>query len=94
MVPMNQGSSGDADTENGLVDTVGEGQGGMNGEAAWRHIHYHMENSHRDFAVWLRELKPVLRDNLEGWEVRGRGHKYTYGWCVLMCGRYQHNIVK
>jgi len=51
MVPMNQGSSGDADTENGLVDTVGEGEGGMNGEAVWRHIHYHTENSHREFAL-------------------------------------------
>ena len=27
-----QGRTGDADVENGLVDTAGEGAGGMNGE--------------------------------------------------------------
>ena len=34
MVPMHQlaGSNGDADIENGLVDTVGEGAGGTDGE--------------------------------------------------------------
>ena len=35
------------------------------------------------FAVWLRELKPGLRTNLEEWdgegEWRGREHMYTYG---------------
>ena len=29
-----QGSKADADTENRLVDTVGEGEGGMNGESS------------------------------------------------------------
>ena len=28
-----QGRNGDADVENGLADTVGEGEGGMNGES-------------------------------------------------------------
>ena len=30
-----------------------------------------------------------------GWEgsSRGRGHKYTYDWCMLMYGRNQYNIV-
>ena len=25
---------------------------------------------------------------------RGKGHMYTYGWCMLMYGRNQHNIAK
>ena len=40
-----------------------------------------------EFAVILRELKPGLCDNLEGWDEvgrgkevqEGRGHMYTYG---------------
>ena len=53
-----------------------------------------------EFPVWLRELKPGLCNNLEGWGEAGgggdimRGHMYTYGWFMLMCGRKQHNIVK
>ena len=42
--------------------------------------------SQREFAVWLRELKQGLCDNLEGgvgrgWQggSRGRGHMYIYG---------------
>ena len=38
-----------------------------------------------EFPVWLRELKPGLCNNLEGWGEAGgggdimRGHMYTYG---------------
>ena len=33
------------------------------------------------FAVWLRELKPVLCDNLEGWDGRSkREGTYVYLW--------------
>ena len=59
-------------------------------------------NSQWEFAIWLRELKLGLCNNLEEWEgVRyGREIKdredtcYTYGWFMLMYGRDQHNIVK
>ena len=43
-----------------------------------------MEN----FAVWLRELKPVLCDNLEGWDGVGEGRRlkregtYVYLWLI------------
>ena len=44
-----------------------------------------------EFAVWFRELKQGLCDNLEGgwkgrWEggLGGRGHGCTYGWFLLM----------
>ena len=34
-----QGRTGDADVENGLVDTAGEGAGGMNGEQQYWQIY-------------------------------------------------------
>ena len=34
-----QGSSGDADVENGLVDTVWEGEGGMSRESASMYVY-------------------------------------------------------
>ena len=37
-----QGSSGDADTENRRVDTVGEGEGGRIERIVWKQTHYHM----------------------------------------------------
>ena len=39
-----QGSSGETDTENRLMDKGWgeEGEGEMNGKAAWMHIHEHM----------------------------------------------------
>ena len=55
-------------------------------------------DSHWEFAMWLRELKPGLCNNLEGWDgeggSRGRRHRYTYGWFMLICGRNQHNIIE
>ena len=45
--------------------------------------------------LWLRELKPGLRDDLEGWDGVGGGREVqegTYvhlGWLVLMYGRNQ-----
>ena len=43
-------------------------------------------DSQWEFAVWLRELKQELCNNLEGWdgegdgrEAQGRGCMYTYG---------------
>ena len=45
-------------------------------------IHYHMQNSQWEFAVWLRELKLVLCDNLEGWNGVGTGRE-VYEWGVI-----------
>ena len=42
------------------------------------------------FAVWLRELKPVLYDNLEGWDGAGEGRRlkregtYVYLWLIYV----------
>ena len=35
--------------------------------------------SQREFAVWLRELKPGLRNNLEGWDGEGGGRDIQVG---------------
>ena len=59
-------------------------------------------DSQWEFAVWLRELKPGLCNNLEEvrwggrWEggSKGRGNMNTYGWFVLVFGRNQYNSVK
>ena len=59
-------------------------------------------DSQWEFAVWLRELKPGLSNNLEWWDgeedgrqvQEGGGHMYTYGWFMLMFGRNENNSVK
>ena len=55
-------------------------------------------DSQWEFAVWPRELKQGLCNNLEGWDgeggSRGRGYMYTYGWFILMFDRKQQNYVK
>jgi len=98
-----QGSNGDADTENRLVGTAGEGQGGR-----WRQQHW---DAHITACKQMAsgELPPeagspnlVLCDHLEGRNSVGGGwvaqeggdiHK-TYGWFMLMYGRNPHNMVE
>ena len=47
-------------------------------------------DSQGDFAVWLRELKQGLCDNLEGWDGRERGEGFrregtwVYQWLILV----------
>ena len=69
------------------MDTVGEGEGGMNGQSS---THTHTlpckTDSQREVAV-QQGAGPSARDNLEGrmgverWEgdSRGKGHAHTYG---------------
>ena len=76
-----------------------EGDSGMYGESNMEtYITICKIDSHWEFAVWLRELTPGLCNNLEKCDgeggSRGRGHRYTYGWFMLMFGRNQHNTIK
>ena len=79
-----QGSAGDADIENRLVDIGGKGGVGQTERVAWKHIHEHSKIDGKwEFAVWHRELNPVLCNSLEGWDGRemggisqGRGRMY------------------
>ena len=76
--------------------------GGRRGWKSWENSMDHIATCEIDsmwgFAVWHRELDPVLGENLERWggggAMRGRGRMYTCGWFMLMYGRGQHNIIK
>ena len=63
-----QGNNREEDIENSLVDTVGEEEGGMNWERSTEtySLLYVKLDSQWEFAVWCKELNPVLCDSLEG----------------------------
>ena len=93
-----QGSNGDKDIQNRLVDTVEEGR--TNWEQHGNiHITICKTDSQWACAVWHRELNPVLRNYLEGWDGAGdrgsreRKHMCTCSW-FMMYGRNQYNIVE
>ena len=75
--------------ENRPMDTGGgkKGDGEMYGESNMETYNTIWKiDSKWEFAVGRGELKPGLRDNLEGWdgeengrEMGRRGHMYTYG---------------
>ena len=96
-----QGSSGDADIKNRLVDTVGKVRVGWSGRAALKHTHQHMENRQplgicsltqgAQTAALSRTTRVGPGGRREGGP-KGRGHMYNYGRFMLMYGRKQHNI--
>ena len=78
-----QGGNGDADTENKLADTVGEGEGGTNGESSTETymLPYVKQRASRN--LLYDTGSSVLCDNLEGWEgvggereAQAGGHMY------------------
>ena len=99
-----QGSSGDADIENRLLDTVWEREGGMIWESSIETLYTTIckVDSQWEFVVWYREPKAGALGQPRGvgwgrkWEgsLGGRRHMYTYGWFMLTYGRSHHNIVK
>ena len=93
-----QSSNGDTDIENRFGDTVGEGDGGTNGESSMKTYTFTIckTDSQWEFAIWHTELELGLCDNLEGWDrgSKGKGRMYAYGWFTLMHGRNQCNTVK
>ena len=98
-----QGSKGDTDVNNTLLNSVGEGESGM----IW-------ENSIE--ACILSYVKQIASpgsmhetgcsawvhwDDPEGWDGEGGGrgvqdgeHMYTHGWFMSMYGKNHYNIVK
>ena len=86
------------------MDTaVEEGEGGTYGERNMEtYITICKRDSQWELAIWLRELKPVLCNNLEGWNGEGSGGEVQEGGdiripmtgFILMYGRIQHNSVK
>ena len=96
-------SKRDTDVKNRLLDSVGEGEGGM----IW-------ENSIETCILsYVKQIASpgsmhetgcsglVHWDNPEGWDgeggergVRDGEHMYTHGWFMSMYGKTHHNIVK
>ena len=87
-----QGSNGETDIENRLMDMERGGERGGEGEMYGKsntetYITICKIDSQKEFAVWLRKLKQGLCINLEGWGWGGipeggsigRGYLYTYG---------------
>ena len=96
-------SKRDTDAKNRLLDSVGEGKGGMLWEnstetrilphvkqiASPGSIH---ETGHSGLAHW---------EDPEGWDGEGGGrgvqdgeHMYTHGWFMSVYGRNHYNIIK
>ena len=64
-------------TENRLVDTVREREGGTNGASVMgtHTLLYVKQIANGDFAGWLGELKQMLCDNLDRWDRVGGGRE-------------------
>ena len=98
-----QDSKRDTDVKNRLLDSVGEGKGGM----IW-------ENSIETYILsYVKQIASpgsmhetgcsglVHWDDPEGWDGEGGGrevqdgeHVYTRGWFMSMYGKNHYNIVK
>ena len=97
-----QDSKRDTDVKNSLLDSVGEGEGGM----IW-------ENSTEIRILYVKHIASlglmhetgcsglVHWDDPEGWDEEGGGrglqdgeHIYTHGWFMSMYGKNHYNIVK
>ena len=91
-----QSSNGVTNIENRLMDRAREeGKDGMYGESNKEtYITICKTDSQWEFAVWLRELKQGLGNNLEGWDGEGGGRDVQVGghigkpmvgscWCLV-----------
>ena len=95
-----QGSNGETDIENRLLD-AGRGEEGVRcmERVTWKHITVWKIDSQREFAVWLRKLKQELCINLEGWDGEGDGREVQKGGdiCIPMvdscCGLTENNKI-
>ena len=88
------------DVKNSLLDSVGEGKGGMIWQNSIETCILSYVKQPR-FNAWDR----VLRDGALGWRwgwdgegggkrVQEGGHIYTHGWFMSMDGKNHYNIVK
>ena len=96
-------SKSDTDVKNRLLDSVGEGKGGM----IWEN------SSETCILLYVKQInspgsmdktghsRPWHWDDPEGWdgegggrEVQDGGHTYIHGWFMSMYGKNHYNIVK
>ena len=93
----------DTDVKNRLLDSVGEGKGGM----IWKNsietciLPYMKQIASPSSKYETGHSKPVHWDNPEGWDgeegrrrVRDGGSMYTRGLFMSVYGKNHHNIVK
>ena len=97
-----QDCKGDTDVKNRLLNSVGNGEGGM----IWEN------NIETCILSYVKQIASpgsmhetgrsglVHWDDCEGWdgeggrrEVKGAEHMYTHGWFMWMYGKNHHNIV-
>ena len=85
-----QGRNGDADVENGLLDTVGEGESGTNGKSSinifkldnWWEIAHLLSIYSTRSPAWQFVM-------IKGWDI-GRGRRikmHNYDWFTLLYGK-------
>ena len=96
-------SKRDTDMKNRLLDSVGEGEGGM----IWENIFetcilpYVKQIASSSSIHKTGHVKLVHWDDPEGWDgdgggrgVQEGGHMYTHGWFMSKYGKIHYNIVK
>ena len=95
-------SKRDTDMKNRLLDSVGEGEGGM----IWDNsietciLPYVKQMTSPSLMQKIGHLNLVHWDNPEGWDGEGGGrgawdgaHLLTHGWIISTYGKNHHNIV-
>ena len=91
------------DVKNSLLDSVGEGEGGMIWEKCIETciLSYVKKIASPGSMHETGHSGPVHWDDPEGWDVEGGGrgvqdgeHMYTHGWFMSMYGKTHYNIVK
>ena len=91
-----QDSKRDTDKKNRLLDSVGEGKGGMIWENSTETciLPYVKQITSPSSMYQTGHSKPVHWDNPEGWNregggrgVQDGGHMYTHGWFMSMYGK-------
>ena len=92
----------DIEIKNRLLDSEGEGEGGIIWESHWNMYINICDIDHQSrFDAW----DMVLRAGALGWpwgmgwedkwvEVQDGGHMYTHGWFMWIYGKKHYNIVK
>ena len=95
-------SKRDTDVKNRLLDSVGEGEGGMIWENSIETciLLYVKQITSPSSMYETGHSKLVHWDNAERWHGEGGGkvvqdreHMYTHGWFMSMYGKNHHNIL-
>ena len=96
-------SERDIDVKNRLLDSVGQGEGGMIWENSIEaHILSYVKQITSQGLMHETGCSGMVHwDDPEGWAGKGGGravqdgeHMYTHGWFMSMYGRNHYNIVK